>query len=196
MNNITIYQTNDEKNTIKSIEFNEEKFKKYYNEENIYYENEIIYIKTFNNEITTINKLENINQKESDIINMIMSYIEFFEHDENLNYYENYTNVFFMIANSYLTDYEDYENSSKLFIETIKILDNKNINNDIKNTSLYNLSCIYSLKNNIELSLEYLEKSLLNNFNNVESIKNDEDLVNLRKSNKFCDLLKKYNLEI
>jgi len=51
---------------------------------------------------------------------------------------------------------------------------------------------MYSLSNNIEESVSYLELALKNGYNNFEWLQEDPDLENLRRSNNFKVILEKY----
>ena len=56
---------------------------------------------------------------------------------------------------------------------------------------LYNKACLYSLKEETELSGKYLEYSLQAGYNNIDHIQKDEDLDDLRNSSYFKKALKK-----
>lgn len=58
--------------------------------------------------------------------------------------------------------------------------------------SCYNLACVYSLNNNLTLSLKYLEKSFLLDYKDINYINNDIDLENLRSDARFNGLIEKY----
>jgi tetratricopeptide (TPR) repeat protein len=61
--------------------------------------------------------------------------------------------------------------------------------------SCYNLACEYSLKKNPEMALKYLDLAILNGFNSFEKIehmKSDSDLNNIKYSDEFESILKKY----
>ncbi len=57
----------------------------------------------------------------------------------------------------------------------------------------YNLSCVYSQKNNIEKSLYHLEKSLEFGFINYSWMMEDRDLVNMRESVDLEKIIAKYD---
>ena len=54
----------------------------------------------------------------------------------------------------------------------------------------YDLACIRSLRGQIEPAFHYLEKSIRLGFGNVEHIKRDDDLTNLRDDPRFEEMLK------
>lgn len=56
----------------------------------------------------------------------------------------------------------------------------------------YDLACFYSVTNNINSSLEFLEKALKQGYNKWSSIRTDEYLKNIRTEKKYDSLLKKY----
>ncbi len=56
----------------------------------------------------------------------------------------------------------------------------------------YNLACIYAIKGNNDLALEYLEKALQYGFDDIDYIMNDPDLETLRDDVRFKPLIDKY----
>ena len=56
-------------------------------------------------------------------------------------------------------------------------------------TVFYNLACSYSLTGHIEKSLEAIKKAIKLGFNDFDFIKNDPDLMNLRKDKRFQEIL-------
>ena len=56
----------------------------------------------------------------------------------------------------------------------------------------YNLACSYSLLENQELALKSLEKSLRLGYRDIRFIREDPDLENLRRDDRFSELIKKY----
>ena len=57
---------------------------------------------------------------------------------------------------------------------------------------LYNLACSYSLLNDIDASFEAIRKAISLGYDNVEYLKKDDDLKNLRDDKRF----QKYILEV
>jgi tetratricopeptide (TPR) repeat protein len=55
---------------------------------------------------------------------------------------------------------------------------------------LYNLACSYSLLNHIELSLEMLKKAVHCGYRDFGYIREDDDLTNLRKDERFQEYFK------
>lgn len=56
----------------------------------------------------------------------------------------------------------------------------------------YNLACTYSLANNKDEALKYFESALNCGLNDFNQIRNDADLDNIRNTEKFKSLLKKF----
>lgn len=55
----------------------------------------------------------------------------------------------------------------------------------------YNLACAYSLQNKASDALSHLEKAMDAGFDNINHIKNDSDLENVRSSNAYTELMAK-----
>jgi tetratricopeptide (TPR) repeat protein len=106
--------------------------------------------------------------------------------------------LFFTIGYKYMTKYKDYITAESIFnkaITAIKNLDNKKDDEQqIQSTSLYNIACIYSLNNDIDTSLKYLDYAIDIGYPNISSLNTDNDLMNVRKSDKFNELMIKYNI--
>ncbi len=64
--------------------------------------------------------------------------------------------------------------------------------NPKKAVSYYDLACIKSFQNQIPEGLEYLEQSFKKGYQNLDIIKTDSDIENLRKTDAYQELLKKY----
>lgn len=60
--------------------------------------------------------------------------------------------------------------------------------------SYYNLACDYSLQGDIEKSLKNLKVAINLGFKNINYIKKDPDLENIRKSKKFKEIEKIINI--
>lgn len=58
----------------------------------------------------------------------------------------------------------------------------------------YNIACLYSKIEKIDLALDALEKSLESGFDDIERLRNDADLDNLRKNKEFNALLEKHKI--
>ena len=54
---------------------------------------------------------------------------------------------------------------------------------------LYNLSCSYSLLNEINKALENIARAIAHGYDDIEYLEKDNDLVNLRKDRRFQRLL-------
>jgi len=62
------------------------------------------------------------------------------------------------------------------------------------NIVLYNLAAAYSIQDQTDRSLVYLDKALKNGFNNYDAIRFDPDLANLRGEPEFRTTLEKHKL--
>ena len=61
---------------------------------------------------------------------------------------------------------------------------------DPKNDSAYyNLACLYSIAKKLDLSAEALNAALQNGFRNMKSLRDGPELVELRKTRKFQQIL-------
>lgn len=60
----------------------------------------------------------------------------------------------------------------------------------------YNLTCLYSLTKDIDLSLDALDKALENGFSNYDALRDDPDISNVRKSPEFREILEKHKVFI
>lgn len=57
-------------------------------------------------------------------------------------------------------------------------------------TTMYNLACAYSLKGDVASAEQWLHKAIENGFDNVDKLKNDPDLANLRQARDFSQLIR------
>lgn len=60
----------------------------------------------------------------------------------------------------------------------------------------YNMACLYALTDRLDLSIDALDTALKNGFNNIERLRNDVDLKNLRESEEFYMKLEKHKFFI
>ncbi|KJU82754.1 hypothetical protein MBAV_005052 [Candidatus Magnetobacterium bavaricum] len=60
----------------------------------------------------------------------------------------------------------------------------------------YNLTCLYSLENKIDLALDSLDKALENGFKEYNLLREDSELKNLRKSPEYKTVLEKHKVFI
>ncbi len=81
-------------------------------------------------------------------------------------------------------DWKDYSKAIEVIL--------KYLNNHKDKNKAYDISCCYSLKNDKENAIKYLETSILYGYNDYEHIQVDTDLDNIRNSQEFKDLMKKY----
>jgi tetratricopeptide (TPR) repeat protein len=78
---------------------------------------------------------------------------------------------------------EEYDKAISIFKKLIELQPN-----DAK--AHYNISCMYSRKNNIEESINWLMKAVNKGYNNWDLIKTDKDLENIRGSSYYKELVK------
>ncbi|SVC56231.1 uncharacterized protein METZ01_LOCUS309085, partial [marine metagenome] len=57
-------------------------------------------------------------------------------------------------------------------------------------TTRYNLACLQAIREQVDEAFENLEKAVELGFRNIAHIKNDPDLANLRKDERFAEVLK------
>lgn len=77
-------------------------------------------------------------------------------------------------------------------------IDLKNgLNINSKNPEInYNLACLYSLTNKLDLAADYLDQALENGFNQIDSLRNDPDISQLRNTKEFRKILDKHRIFI
>jgi hypothetical protein len=79
---------------------------------------------------------------------------------------------------------EDLRKGKDYFLATLNLVPNHV-------TSLYNLACAESLLGNVSESVAILENAIYNGFNNFEHMIKDEDLLNIRDSQEYKNLMAK-----
>ena len=55
----------------------------------------------------------------------------------------------------------------------------------------YNLACAYSLKNDADQAIAHLKKAIDRGFGNTNQIENDSDFDNIRKDQRYADLIQR-----
>lgn len=60
----------------------------------------------------------------------------------------------------------------------------------------YNLACLYSVTDKLDLAIEALDIALTNGFDDLERLRNDEDLNSLRATKEFTDVLESHKFFI
>jgi Flp pilus assembly protein TadD len=60
--------------------------------------------------------------------------------------------------------------------------------------ALYNLTALYSLTNKLDLALDTLDDALNNGFNDIDTLRGDPDLKNLRREPGFTKILEKHHI--
>jgi tetratricopeptide (TPR) repeat protein len=78
-----------------------------------------------------------------------------------------------------------YEESGQLFLKSIELAPDVSFN-------YYNMACFYSLQGMAQEGLGWLQKALDKGFDNFEHLETDPDMQNVRASDGFKDLVKKY----
>ncbi len=92
--------------------------------------------------------------------------------------------IYYGLSLSYL-----YQNKMRLFEKTIQ----EGIKKFPENTTLfYNNACLYSIANNLEKAIEYLETAIQKGYSNYEWMQKETDLENVRKTPEFKTLMKQY----
>ena len=68
--------------------------------------------------------------------------------------------------------------------------------NPIDSTLNYNMACLYSLTSRIDLSIDALDKALKNGFSEIDRLRHDSDLENVRKTKEFFTTLEAHKFFI
>ena len=76
-------------------------------------------------------------------------------------------------------------NKAEIDLNRARKLDPKNPNIN------YNLVCLYSITNRVDLAIDLLDKTLKLGFDDYDSLRSDPDLTELRKSKEFQTVLEK-----
>jgi tetratricopeptide (TPR) repeat protein len=87
------------------------------------------------------------------------------------------------------------QNKLNLAVENLKkaVLIDKKL--DRKNgLAYYNLAVVHSLREELDLGIEALDKALEQGFNEIEALRGDPDLKDLRKHPEFTKTLEKYHI--
>jgi len=79
-----------------------------------------------------------------------------------------------------------YEPAIKSYQACLKIQPNFSL-------AFYNLACAYSLQSKTIDAGQWMEKAFANGWTDVEAVRSDPDLVNLRNTQAFVLLMKKYD---
>lgn len=101
---------------------------------------------------------------------------------------ENQLSLIESLANLYITDTDLETKTGKalpLFLKAESLYSKKN---DI----FYNIACIYSLQNDTDKSIKYIDKLIYSGFDSIADIQKDPDLENLRKTEYFKKLSKNW----
>jgi tetratricopeptide (TPR) repeat protein len=87
------------------------------------------------------------------------------------------------------------QNKLNLAVENLKkaVLIDKKL--ERKNgLAYYNLAVVHSLREELDLGIEALDKALEQGFNEIDALRGDPDLKNLRKHPEFTKTLEKYHI--
>jgi tetratricopeptide (TPR) repeat protein len=60
--------------------------------------------------------------------------------------------------------------------------------------ALYNLAVVHTLQKDLDLALDALDKALIKGFNNYDALRNDRDLMELRKHPEFRKILERHKI--
>ena len=82
---------------------------------------------------------------------------------------------------------------NNLALDALKKAENKNARDGVV---LYNLAAVYSVSNQVDIALLYLDKALNNGFSHYDAIRFDPDLSNLRGEPEFRSILEKHKVFI
>jgi len=99
-----------------------------------------------------------------------------------LHHNKNFDEAYINISSAYLI--------GKQFEASLKTLNTFKKMNSKHPLLHYNLACYYALTGNITLGIESLKQATLNGFKNLQSLKTDPDLENLRPDPRFKELQK------
>ena len=78
-----------------------------------------------------------------------------------------------------------WDKAEENLLKWIQINPNKAVN-------YYNLACVKSIQGEVQKGLEYLEESFKKGYQNLNNIKSDSDIENLRGTETYQELLKQY----
>ncbi|MCX6210166.1 MAG: hypothetical protein NTZ59_11900, partial [Bacteroidetes bacterium] len=113
------------------------------------------------------------------------------QYDSAIIYYKNSARVNNNIIKSYSKigwGYIRINNLDSAFFYFTKALKMESNNK----SALYNMACYYSITKETDSAIAYLEKSIKAGYDDFENIKTDTDLDNIRNTEKFKALIKKY----
>ena len=99
-----------------------------------------------------------------------------------LHHNKNFDEAYINLSTAYLA-----RKKFKASLETLNSLQRINPKHPLLH---YNLACYYSLTGNNNLGIESLKQAVANGFKNLQSLKTDPDLKNLRPDSRFKELQK------
>ncbi len=125
-------------------------------------------------------------KKYNEAIDYYNKYIQFYEKKQLSKYDPPYwiSRAYFNRGWAYVK-LKEYDKGLNDYMQVIK-LDPKD------KMAYYNLACIYSLLNKINLSCEYIKKAIDLGYKNWKQMKNDEEFKNTYKSECFQKLMREY----
>lgn len=96
---------------------------------------------------------------------------------------------YFELGNCYI-DQKNYKKSIQVFDIAIKL------NPQNLNLIYYNAACAASLNKDKDLSIKYLEKSLINNYSDIKYIYKDNDISYIKNDKRFINLMKRFDVSL
>jgi len=84
------------------------------------------------------------------------------------------------------------EESVKEYQTIISLMNKMNQFQPESAQAYYYIACIYAVQGKTKMSVAWLEKSIIKRFKNLDLIKTDENLINIRESENYKELIKSY----
>jgi len=98
------------------------------------------------------------------------------------------------VCHHLLEDYEKAVKYHKMVADFMKTDDTDGLRH-YKRDGLYNLAAAYSLKGNIEKSIDAINLAIKAGFDNAGALKRDKDFENLRKDSRYQNILKRFRVK-
>ena len=84
------------------------------------------------------------------------------------------------------------EETLKEYKTTISLITKMNQFQRESAEAYYYIACIYARQNKAEISINWLEKAIIKGFKNRDLIETDKNLINIRKSKHYKELIKSF----